>query len=269
MGFFNEIDEIAKRQEMKSELGDNRIFGVMMGIVTNNYNHDYPGRVCVQIHLRDQEANVLKWARIAMPYIGKKWGTYFVPEVGDQVLVVFEDGNIEKPFVIGCVPTADSTFTAGRADEKNRIKSITTKNGNEITVTDESEGEGEKDKIEIRTAKNMFGILLDNENHKAVLSDKEKENVISMNTQSGEIGVKAEKKIQIKAGDIEISVNGDSGRISVKCKKLKLTADDNIKIESGGMHKVQAENVMLSANSSFKASSSGTAAVEGSVIKMG
>ena len=110
MGLFDIIDEIAESQIMKTDTGDNRIFGVMVGTVAKNYDKDMPGRVCVTIPVRDTEANELQWARVAMPSHGKGWGHYFQPEVGDQVLLAFEQGNIEKPYVIGCVPKESNSF---------------------------------------------------------------------------------------------------------------------------------------------------------------
>ena len=130
MGLFDVIDQIAENQIMKTETGDNRIFGVMVGTVAKNYDQDMPGRVCVTIPVRDNEANELKWARVAMPSHGKQWGIYFQPEIGDQVLLAFEQGNIEKPYVIGCVPKDSNSFLKKAYDKNNQYKKITTKNGN-------------------------------------------------------------------------------------------------------------------------------------------
>lgn len=268
MGLFDEIDEIAQKQNQKSETGNNRIFGIVVGTVTNNYSKEYPGRVCVQIPQRDREANVLKWARIALPYAGKKWGTYIVPEIGDQVLLAFEDGNIEKPFVIGCVPTASSTFIASSADEYNQKKCITTKNGNSIALVDAGEGEGEKDKISIITSKQGFHVLLDNENHKLELSDKEKKNFVSLNSETGEVKIKAEKKMNISVGDVSISINGESNKIGIKCGKLKLSSDDSIKTETS-MYKLEVQNASLAASSTFKAEGGSTMVISGDTIKVG
>ena len=110
MGLFDVIDEITEKQIVKTETGDNRIFGVMTGIVAKNYDKDMPGRICVTIPVRDNDANELKWARMVMPSSGKSWGHYFLPEVGDQVLLVFEQGNIEKPYVIGCIPKDNNKY---------------------------------------------------------------------------------------------------------------------------------------------------------------
>ena len=124
MGLFDIIDQIAESQITKTETGDNRIFGVMVGTVAKNYDKDMPGRVCVTIPVRDKEANVLQWARVAMPSHGKKWGSYFQPEIGDQVLLAFEQGNIEKPYVIGCVAKDTNIFLKSAADSNNQYKKI-------------------------------------------------------------------------------------------------------------------------------------------------
>ena len=102
MGLYDIIDEITERQVMKTETGDNRIWGVMVGIVAKNFDPNssasggtktgadaMDGRVCVTIPTRDKDANELKWARVAMPSGGSKWGHYFLPEVGDQVQLLY------------------------------------------------------------------------------------------------------------------------------------------------------------------------------------
>ena len=80
MGLYDIIDEITERQVTKTETGDNRIWGVMVGIVAKNYDPNsaaaggtssgtdaMDGRVCVTIPTRDKDANELRWARVAMP----------------------------------------------------------------------------------------------------------------------------------------------------------------------------------------------------------
>ena len=142
MGLYDIMDEIATKQVTKSEMGDNRLLGVVVGIVVNNYNEKMPGRVCVQIPVRDDKANELKWARVAMLSGGKEWGHYFLPEVGDQVLLAFEQGNIEKPYVVGCISKENDRFLTRSVHEKNQIKRIVTKNGNTIQFDDMEDEEG-------------------------------------------------------------------------------------------------------------------------------
>lgn len=269
MGWYDIIDDIAQKQLTKTELGDNRMAGVTVGIVAKKYSKDMPGRVCVQIPVRDAEANVLQWARIAFPSAGKKWGSFFLPEIGDQVLLAFEEGNIDKPYVIGCVHADGNSFLGDVADEDNQYKSITTKNGNRIVFEDNKEGEGEKDKIKIETAKGTCQMLLDNENQKMILTDKEKKNSVEMKLESGEIKVKAEKKLTLEIGDIKITMNGENGKISVDCQKFTLQASGGIKMETDGMAGLKGANTIVEGNSSLKMSSGNAAVLEGSLIKLG
>ena len=74
MALFDIFDEISEKQIMKTEVGDQRIFGAVIGIVALNYSDLMPGRLCVTIPVRDDQANKLKWAKMAFPYTGAKWG---------------------------------------------------------------------------------------------------------------------------------------------------------------------------------------------------
>lgn len=269
MGLYDVIDDIAGKKAARSDIGDNRIFGTVVGTVTENYNENMPGRVCVQIPLRDKEANVLKWARLAMPYAGKKWGSLFVPEIGDQVLLTFEDGSIEKPFVIGCIPVSASSFVSRNTDEHNKNKVITTRNGNTIMLVDEDTEDGENDKIIINSANQKLKMTIDNEKSSIELSDKEKKNSVRINSETGTIQLLAEKKLKIKVGDVELDINGESGNFSLKCAKLKVNSDDSMKVTSQGICKVEAQNMMVNSGSAHKVSAGSSFIVESSIIKLG
>lgn len=269
MGWYDIIDDIAQRQLAKTELGDNRLNGVTVGIVAKKYSREMPGRVCVQIPVRDKEANILQWARVAAPFAGKKWGTFFLPEIGDQVLLAFEEGNIDKPYIIGCVQGDSGSFLSKVADEDNQYKCIATKNGNRILFEDNKEGEGEKDKITIETAKSGCQILMDNEKQSLTLTDKQKKNTVEMKLESGEIKIKAESRMTIEAGDIKISLNGDSGKISIDCGKITVSASQGIKLESDNMISIKGGNTIVEGSSSLKMSSGSAAVLEGSLIKIG
>ncbi|MDD2972851.1 MAG: phage baseplate assembly protein V [Lachnospiraceae bacterium] len=270
MALYDVIDEIAEKQVLKTDTGDTRIFGVVVGIVVKNYDKDFPGRICVNIPTRDKEANTLKWARLAMPSSGSKWGHYFLPEIDDQVLVVFEQGNIEKPYVIGCVPKDSNQFLKKAADENNQYKKIMTKNGTHITFEDNKEGEGEKDKLQIETAKSAHTFSMDNENKVITLKDKEGKCQVIMKTEEGNISVTAEKKLTVKVGDsIELIMNGSSGAVSLKCNKYTLEASNKINVSTDGMAKFGGANIILDADNTLKAGSSGMTQVAGATIKIG
>ena len=286
MGLYDIIDEITERQVTKTETGDNRIWGVMVGIVAKNFDPNstasggtnsgadaMDGRVCVTIPTRDTNANELKWARVAMPSSGSKWGHYFLPEVGDQVLLAFEGGNIEKPYVIGCIPKTADKFLKDSVDKDNQFKRIVTRHGTSIIFEDNSTDEnGLKDKLTLETAGQKLQILMDNENEKIRIGDKAKEDFIEMYTKegSGTLTVQIKSKIEIKVGDkITMTMNGESGAVSIKADSILLEASNGVTTKSDSAVKMEAPQVAANASSSLKLESSGTATVSGSTVSVG
>ncbi len=270
MPFFDIVDDVARHQQIKTDMGDNRISGVMVAQVVKNYDKEKQGFVQVNINIRDYEENRLVWARMALPYGGNKWGEYFYPEVGDQVLVVFEQGNIERAFIIASVPKANSGFMSKAFDEKNQIKRIMTRNGNTIDIIDKKEGEGDNDKITVTTSKSLHKFELDNEKKKILISDKDGENKIEMKTENGQMEIFAKQKLTIKVGDnIKLIMNGSNGTVQLEASKLKIEVSNSAEIKSNNRVSVEGGNVSVSGNSMLKLKSGGPVTVEGTPIKLG
>jgi hypothetical protein len=75
-------------------------YGAVVAIVQNNVDPESLGRVQLSFpHLSD--VNLSQWARIASPMAGSSSGIYFLPDIGDEVLVVFKQGYVDEPIVIG------------------------------------------------------------------------------------------------------------------------------------------------------------------------
>ena len=273
MSLYDIINDISERQSAETETGDTRVYGVMVGQVASNYHQSMKGRVCVTIPTRDEKANELKWARLAMPSGGKKWGHYFMPEVGDQVLLAFEGGNIERPYIIACVNKDTDSFLTGSANEKNTIKRIVTKNGSTICFDDDSEDEqGSKDKITIQTAGKQHTVLMDNENQKILIKDKDGKNSIEMSTkdESGTLTVKIEKKVEIKVGDnITLTMDANMGTVKLTADTVTVEASKGVTNKTDGMLKLEGNQLSGKANSVLKLESSGPVNVSGSPIKIG
>lgn len=270
MALFDIFDQVSGKQVTKTEYGDARIYGTVVGIVAENYVQELPGRLCVSIPVRDAQADQLKWAKMAMPYIGAGWGSYFLPEKGDQVLLVFEDGNIEKPYVIGCIPKDRDKFLKKSADDKNHIKQIQTRNGSRIAFWDDESEEGAKDKITVATAQDEHHIDIDNETDKIAIYDKEKRCLVEMDTQKGVMRLHAEKKMEITVGDaVKVILNGESGKISIETKKLSAQASGSVRIESDGNIKISGRQVSTEATSLLKNESSGMLTLSGKPVKLG
>jgi phage baseplate assembly protein gpV len=83
------IDELKKK-----------FFGVAVGLVINPLDPMMLGRVQVQLPFIDS-ADLSPWARVATPMTGVLSGHYFIPNMGDEVLVAFEHGDVNAPYIIG------------------------------------------------------------------------------------------------------------------------------------------------------------------------
>lgn len=77
-----------------------RLYGVVTGTVINVLDPLTLGRVQVQIDAIDSE-DLSPWARVATPMTGVMSGAYFIPSVGDEVLIAFENGDVNVPYVVG------------------------------------------------------------------------------------------------------------------------------------------------------------------------
>ncbi|NTV64090.1 MAG: VgrG-related protein, partial [Oscillochloris sp.] len=86
--------------EVQAALG-----GLTIGIVTDNKDPDHLGRVKLKFPLlldeKSSQEMVTDWVRIASPSAGNNRGMLFMPEVNDEVVVGFGQGNINTPFVLG------------------------------------------------------------------------------------------------------------------------------------------------------------------------
>lgn len=271
MALLDLLDEVSKKQITKTALGDERLNGIVVGIVTENYDEKMPGRICVTIPVRDDGANELKWAKVSAPYTGKGWGEYFLPEKQDQVLVAFENGNIEKPYIVGCIPRDHDSFIKKSADAQNTYKRIVTRNGSYILFEDgNEEKKGDDDIITVATSGNRHLFQLDNKNSKMTLTDHENNCHIGMDTKDGRIEINAASKITITVGStIKVVMDGESGRISVEADKIITKVSGNIGLEADGNVKISGSQTRLEASTALKVESDGFLKLAGSPIKMG
>ena len=113
-------------------------------VVMDNIDPEKLGRVRVQfLWQKEQDENLMTpWIRIAQPHGGNNKGFYFIPEIDEEVMVGFENGNAEKPYVIGTLYHGKQRPGKDWFDEnvENNVKAIRTRNGHTIEIHDENEG---------------------------------------------------------------------------------------------------------------------------------
>lgn len=146
--------------EAASDPARGRIAGVVIGVVTNNSDPDGLGRVRVKFPwLSDADESF--WARIAAPMAGNDRGVYFLPEIDDEVLVMFERGDVRFPYVIGSLWNGKDQAPASNADGKNNLRVIKSRSGHLIKLNDE---EG-KETVEIIDSSGRNSIVIDTANN--------------------------------------------------------------------------------------------------------
>lgn len=113
-----------------------RVFGVVVGVVTSVDDPDALARVKVRYPWLSDDAES-PWARVVSPMAGAERGMVFRPEVDDEVLVVFEHGDVRFPYVLGAVWNGVGGPPAHRgADGANDIRMIRSRSGHEILFDD-------------------------------------------------------------------------------------------------------------------------------------
>ncbi|HII02545.1 TPA: phage tail protein [Methanosarcinaceae archaeon] len=190
--------------------GSPRIFGVVVALVTDNKDEEEQGRVKIKFPWMGDEAGEA-WARLATLMGGKDRGMVFYPEVDDEVLVVFEQGNINYPYVIGALWNGKDKPPEKNSDGKNNIKMIKSRSGHTIII-DDKEG---KEKIEI--------------------IDKSKKNKICIDSSKKKISMECE-------GDIELSAA--KGKVSIKAKEIEIKSSSSAKIEASAGMDLKASGIM-------------------------
>ena len=212
MPSFPEI--VQKWQETGARHDSNR-YGVEVGIVTNVQDPQKLGRIKVQLP-RLPGGPESDWARVAQPAAGAGRGFYWLPEVGDEVLIAFELGQANRPYVIGALWNGkDKPMKDAYADD-NSTRMIQTKSGHKIVLCDKS---GEE-KIVIADKSGNRSITFDVKAKKFLVECKE-----------GDLELHAEKKIVLDCEDLEIKTS----------KTTKLDAGTNFDLKVGSDASIKAD----------------------------
>jgi uncharacterized protein involved in type VI secretion and phage assembly len=188
----------------EQEVLASRIAGVVTAVVTNNQDPDGLGRLKVKFPwLGDSVESA--WARMATPMAGAERGIYFLPEVDDEVLVVFEHGDMRFPYVLGALWNGkDKPPVSGEQAKGNAVRVIKSRS-HVLRLTDE---EG-KEKIEIEDGKNKLVI----------------------DTAANTITVIADKDIKLSA---------PQGQITLSAKTIVIEAQSKLEIKSSGSAEIDA-----------------------------
>ena len=202
----NEAVKFAATQPFDMQPPENKIYGVSLATVVNNI--DCTGEARVQLRL-PWLPGYSPWARISAQMAGQNSGSFFVPQIGDEVMVAFHQGDVREPYILGtCWNTSDKPPAPSQTDALTK-RTIKTPLGHELTFDEAAQS--------------------------VTLSSNFKSSV-TLDATKAEISTPAAKISIGKAGDITISAKTkltlDAPIIEIKATSV-LTAESNGKATFG------------------------------------
>jgi len=191
--------------------------GVVQGIVTNVKDPQKLCRVKVKFPwLSDSYES--DWVRTLQVSAGNGYGSVVLPEVGDEVLVAFEQGDLRRPYLLGGLyngvdkPPDGSVPIVDESSGKVNRRDLVSRTGHRLSFTEKTGGSD--------------GILLKTGDDKYVLE---------MSKTNTKLTINADGTIEIEAkgapGDLKITAVGN---LDLKARKITMKADTGVQVDGGG-----------------------------------
>ncbi len=203
-----------------------RWYGVFPALVSDINDPEGQGRVKVTLPWSPDTGGgrYEAWARLATLMGGNNRGSWFVPDVGDEVLVVFEAGDPRRPYVIGGLWNGqDAPPQSMDGAGKNDLKVLRSRNGVKLTL-DDADGQEKLiletpggQKLTLKDGPGVVEIVDSNGN-----SFKMESSGITVNA-SAKVTITAGAQVEVNAG--QVTVNAAMSRFSgvVQCDTMIAT----------------------------------------------
>ena len=204
----NLLDLLPSEMAYEAYLG--KIYGVVIGIVTNNQDEENLGRIKVRFPwlVEDDESH---WARVATLMAGPGRGSFFLPDVDDEVLVAFDHGDVRFPYVIGALWNGKDKPPYDNADGANNLRAIKSRSKHQIRL-DDTDG---SEKIQI--------------------IDKDGKNSITIDSSANTMTLQVDGDIVLKAA---------KGKIVLDAQSVEITSSQATKVQAGSTMEVTARQTM-------------------------
>ena len=186
---------------------EKKVFGVTTATVINNI--DCSGEAKVQL-LLPWLPGYMPWARMSTPMAGLGRGTYFMPQIGDEVIVAFNHGDVREPYVLGATWNSIDRPPSVAPTDPVTTRKIRTPLGHELSFDEALQSV-------TLTSNTMSSVTLDPE-----------QALLSTPTASVKIG---------KAGDVTIT---SSTKLTLKAPVIEISADVVLTVSSNGNASVTA-----------------------------
>jgi uncharacterized protein involved in type VI secretion and phage assembly len=184
------------------------IHGLAVAIVTGNDDPERAGRVKLSFPWLGSDYET-HWARMAQVGAGPDSGALFLPEVGDEVIVAFEFGDVRRPYVLGGLYNGkdkprlgDGLFDNGKVKRRGFVS----RRGHRLVFFDDR-------------GKSGVGIL-----------SADGKLRLALNETTGEIHIYGDPKVTIEARSIALKGDRD---VTVEAPRIAIKADTTVDIDGG------------------------------------
>jgi uncharacterized protein involved in type VI secretion and phage assembly len=219
--------------------------GVVSAIVTNVADDEKQGRVKVKLPRLDDEFES-GWLRVVQPGAGPERGALVLPEVDDEVLVAFEQGDMRRGYVLGGVhngvdlPAPAVRDSAVGSDGLVQTRSFTSRKGHFVLYSD-ADGD---EYVELATKDSLFSVKVakDAEGGAVIVAS---DNVIKVGA-GGDVTVTAQGKVTIEAtGDLQLT--GQS--VAIEATSSVTVKGQTVTVEGTGTSTVKGGQVSVAGTS--------------------
>lgn len=214
--------------------------------ITHNTDPLKMNRVRVRYPWQGQTEDPTPWIRIALPMASDGSGFNFLPQIGDEAIINYENGNIEKPYVEGMLYTRaaeEDESTVPYAFKRDKARVISSVNGHSIIFSDPSASTNVFNGL-IPMWKTLSSFLptvfngdLPDYNKKAMggieFTDEHGLYSISMSSDKRAISIDSPLgKVDINAFT-GITISAPNGNVRIEGKNIDIVAGNNLSISSG------------------------------------
>lgn len=232
------------------------ITGPVSAIVSDIKDPDKEGRVKLQFPWLSADYTS-SWARTVQATAGNTYGSVFLPEVGDEVLVDFENGDIDCPYVLGGLYNGKDKQPKLAADPvdaaagKVNIRALVSRTHHRLELIDDP---------------NVDAILLSTGDDKLLIKlDHKKENIEI--TSSKSIEIKAKNGIKIDSGTGPLEMKGQ--KVTVESKTdVQVDAKASLKMKATAAASMEGATVKVAGQGAAEFSASGVNTIKGGMVKI-
>lgn len=213
--------------------------GVSTAVVTNVKDPDDVGRVKVSLPWLDAAATESDWAPVAQLLAGNGYGAMFLPEVGDEVLIAFDQGDLRHPYVVGSLYNGKDRPDKKGADlvasnGKVATRRLVTRGQHGLVFFDDAAKQG----LRLRTGSEKVWIDLNQTDKRILITNRETQGTVEIDA-AGKVTVDSRTDVTVKAtGSVEFDAQGD---FKVSATNIELKAKANASLEANAQLGLQGK----------------------------